>query len=79
MHLSFLLLVLLMKIVRRPWYGIDSSERKSQPETRKSSSVREAKYQPDRLVLEKGAVFCRVSESFLRFSHIELFAMRNEV
>ena len=36
------------------------------------------KRSPDMLLLEPGAVLCRVSRSFLRFGHIELYALRQE-
>lgn len=33
---------------------------------------------PDQALLEPGAILCRVSRSFLRFGHLELFAQRQE-
>eukprot|EP01036_Dinobryon_divergens_P023244 gene23244-31570_t len=37
-----------------------------------------SKFSPDALLMEPGAVVCRVSRSFLRFGNLELFAMRKE-
>jgi uncharacterized protein YdiU (UPF0061 family) len=38
-----------------------------------------SKYAPNMLLAEPGAITCRVSRSFLRFGHLELFALRSEM
>jgi uncharacterized protein YdiU (UPF0061 family) len=38
-----------------------------------------SKYAPNMLLAEPGAITCRVSRSFLRFGHLELFALRGEM
>lgn len=55
--------------VRRPWYA-----EKSGTETKKNKRRRS----PDVILFEPGAILCRISPSFLRFSQLELFAIRKE-
>lgn len=63
--------------VRRPWYAATTATMKDGSAAQ--YSARGGKFSPDTLRREPGAVMCRVSESFLRFSHLELFGMRDEV
>lgn len=72
--------------VQRAWYPDNSSSRSQSDEisesndnvfsTLKQQNVR--KYAPNRLFDEPGAIVCRVSRSFLRFTHLEIFAKRQE-
>jgi uncharacterized protein YdiU (UPF0061 family) len=55
--------------VRRPWYA-EKSENQIKKNTRRRS--------PDVILFEPGAVLCRIAPSFLRFSQLELFAIRKE-
>lgn len=66
-------------LVRRPWYSASVESSRLQPKTniRNPNTVSE-KFSPDRVVMEPGAVMCRVARSFLRFSHLEYFAIQNE-
>ena len=43
------------------------------------STTKGGKFSPDTIVKEQGAVLCRTAPSCLRFSHLELFAMRDEI
>jgi len=54
--------------IRRPWYKEKSNE------ILKNNTRRG----PDNVSYEPGAILCRVSPSFIRFGHIELFAEREE-
>jgi len=63
--------------VRRPWYGVSSKEMKDGSAAPYCS--RGGKFTPDVLRREPGAVLCRVSDSFLRFSHLELFGIRDDM
>jgi uncharacterized protein YdiU (UPF0061 family) len=55
--------------VRRPWYA----------STSQSNPYRVSrKFPPDTMVVEPGAIVCRVSRSFLRFGHLEIFGHREE-
>ena len=64
--------------IRRPWYAastdgmIDGSDREY------ANKNMGGKFSPDTLRREPGAVMCRTAKSFLRFSQLELFAMREE-
>jgi uncharacterized protein YdiU (UPF0061 family) len=42
------------------------------------SSGEGRKYPPNMMLREPGAIVCRISKSFFRFAHIELFAKREE-
>ena len=44
-----------------------------------SYAAQGGKFSPDVMIQEQGAVLCRVSRSFLRFSQLELFAKRDEM
>ena len=68
--------------IRRPWYSA-TSEGDRDPDLISSNSAayrgqENIKYSPDTLLREQGAILCRVSKSFLRFSQLELFANRKE-
>ena len=65
-------------MVRRPWYR-SNSERNPYEKSEVSRTSRNSKFSPDALLMEPGAVVCRVSKSFLRFGNLELFAMRKEI
>lgn len=54
-------------MVPRAWYNCDGPV------------FSNAKFPPNAMGLEPGAVACRVSRSFLRFGQMELFARRNEL
>jgi len=55
--------------IRRPWYSEKSNDQINKDTRRRS---------PDVILFEPGAVLCRISPSFIRFSQIELFAVRKE-
>lgn len=55
--------------IRRPWYAEKSHDQASKDTRRRS---------PDVILFEPGAILCRISPSFIRFSQIELFAVRKE-
>ena len=61
--------------IRRAWYPATSIDGTSEP----TNPHYVGKHPPDRLKVERGAVLCRVSPSFLRFAQLELFAKRNEL
>ena len=58
--------------VTRPWYATTSEDARTGPEGPL------IKYPPNMMKKEPGAVVCRVAPSFLRFAHLELFAIRGE-
>eukprot|EP01034_Spumella_vulgaris_P037358 gene37358-46095_t len=69
-----------------PYY--DSSDDEGENDTVKGSSASGGggsepksvfKFPPDRRVRESGAIVCRVSRSFLRFGHLELFGKRKDM
>lgn len=60
--------------IRRPWYASTSADN---PYSNDPTSGQ--KFSPDVMLMEPGAVVCRVSRSFLRFGHLELFAQRKEM
>lgn len=60
--------------VRRPWYAATSQ---SNPYGSSGISI-ERKFPPDTMLIEPGAIVCRVSRSFLRFGHLEIFGHRKE-
>jgi uncharacterized protein YdiU (UPF0061 family) len=62
--------------IRRPWYGTSASAASTAAAPLEGQEG--FKYSPDRMLLEPGAVMCRVSTSFLRFAQLELFAKREE-
>lgn len=55
--------------IRRPWYAEKSEDEGKKDKRRRS---------PDVILFEPGAVLCRISPSFIRFSQLELFAVRKE-
>eukprot|EP00602_Paraphysomonas_sp_CaronLab_P002905 CAMPEP_0185029834 /NCGR_PEP_ID=MMETSP1103-20130426/16399_1 /TAXON_ID=36769 /ORGANISM="Paraphysomonas bandaiensis, Strain Caron Lab Isolate" /LENGTH=582 /DNA_ID=CAMNT_0027564733 /DNA_START=97 /DNA_END=1845 /DNA_ORIENTATION=+ len=59
--------------VLRAWYADNTQDRKQT-----ASSTVSYPHPPQLARREPGAVMCRVSPSYLRFSHIELFAERKE-
>lgn len=61
--------------IQRPWYEATST---SSPEDELKRRFISGKYPPNILKSEAGAVVCRVSPSFFRFGHLELFAIRGE-
>ena len=61
--------------VERPWYEATSGSSSEDEVVRRPMS---GKYPPNVIKSEPGAVVCRVSQSFLRFGHLELFAIRGE-
>lgn len=63
--------------VTRAWYLANSSAN-AYAEPVPGGPQNMPKFPPDRLFREPGAVLCRVSRSFLRFGHLELFGMRKE-
>ena len=68
--------------IRRPWYSSTSEGDRDPDQTGSNSATyrgqENVKYSPDTLLVEQGAVLCRISKSFLRFSQLELFANRKE-
>ena len=60
--------------IRRPWYPVDSTN----VMVTVSEDEKLVKYPPNAMTVEKGAIMCRVSRSFIRFGQIELFAKRKE-
>jgi uncharacterized protein YdiU (UPF0061 family) len=63
-------------VVRRPWYDVTSDDVENQDD--ESPLPSKGKYPPNVMKTEPGAVVCRVSKSFLRFGHLELFGIRKE-
>lgn len=61
--------------IRRPWYASTSQ---SNPYPASGGGVN-GKFPPDTMVVEPGAIVCRVSRSFLRFGHLEIFGHRQEL
>lgn len=61
--------------IRRPWYAATSQ---SNPYPASGGGVN-GKFPPDTMVIEPGAIVCRVSRSFLRFGHLEIFGHRQEL
>lgn len=59
--------------VSRPWYASTSQEN---PYANDPTGGQ--KFPPDVRIREPGAIVCRVSRSFLRFGHLELFGRRQE-
>lgn len=68
--------------IRRPWYSSTSEGDRNPDQINSNSAIyrgqEDIKYSPDTLLIEQGAILCRVSKSFLRFSQLELFANRKE-
>eukprot|EP01040_Poterioochromonas_malhamensis_P006508 gene6508-7008_t len=76
------------EIVVRPWYratsennpynlrGSASSSDDDDDSVSNEEGIR--KFPPDVMIRETGAICCRVSKSFFRFGHFELFASRKE-
>lgn len=63
--------------IRRPWYQA-TSEKNPYNLSDNNSIENTRQFPPDTLISEAGAIVCRVSKSFLRFGHLELFAIRKE-
>ena len=61
--------------IQRPWYEATSTSSSEDELKRRFIS---GKYPPNVIKSEAGAVVCRVSPSFCRFGHLELFAIRGE-
>ena len=64
--------------IRRPWYAAKTNGMMDGSDREYANKNRGGKFSPDTLVREPGAVMCRTAKSFLRFSQLELFAMREE-
>lgn len=69
--------------VRRPWYTARSDGDLSPPESASGSRQyrgrEDVKFQPDTIIIEPGAVVCRVGvPGLLRFGQLELFAARQQ-
>merc|ERR1711871_104918 len=62
--------------IRRPWYGANSKGMQDGSHREYANKNRGYKFSPDVFNREPGAVMCRTAKSFLRFSQLELFAMR---
>lgn len=75
--------------IQRPWYAASSGANPYRHAIERSAVGDEGldgrvspsadKFPPDRMVREPGAVLCRVSRSFLRFGHLELFGKRGDL
>ena len=68
--------------IRRAWYASTSDanpyiDPSSSSDNDVNLSIR--KFPPDTLIEEPGAIVCRVSNTFLRFGHLELLSKRNEM
>ncbi len=73
------------QVIRRPWYAATSQHNPYVPQIHEEDrsdfiheNTRLRKFTPDMMLQEAGAILCRVSTSFFRFAHLELFAKREE-
>jgi uncharacterized protein YdiU (UPF0061 family) len=78
---SFFFLSQLIKTgekIGRAWYAANSTKNPYVLSPDEESRENLRKFAPDTMIRETGAIVCRVSKTFLRFAHLELFAMRKE-
>ena len=65
--------------IRRPWYAPTAQLAQAAVQQAGGQQPFAAdRFSPDRVIMEPGAVVCRVAPSFLRVAQLELFAMRKE-
>lgn len=65
--------------IRRAWYvGATTDAMEAKSYEGRSSRPSGGGFPPDRMNLEKGAIMCRVSPSFIRVAQLEIFAQRGE-